>query len=173
MTQHPKQTNHEPRKALPPPFQALNAPVPRCEAPECGELLHLVLPRSEIEFNARNVTVALVELMQMRSLPKGTDWFVVGANEAGGQTHVTTVGEERIDEQHAIITGANRIGRQRVGDPRDVAARAPADSDRASLHQRGEDRRAGGIPRYTTVAAERDDVDANMRPPPRPKRHHG
>ena len=80
MTQHPQQTNHEPRKALPPPFQALNAPVPRCEAPECGELLHLVLPRSEIEFNARNVTVALVELMQMRSMPKGTDWFVVGAN---------------------------------------------------------------------------------------------
>ena len=89
--------------------------------------------------------MALVELMQMRNVPKGTDWFVVGANEAGGQTHVTTVGEERIDEQHAIIT-AQSIGRQRVGDPRDVAARAPADSDRAGLHQRGEDRRAGGIP---------------------------
>ena len=106
MTQHPKQTNYEPSKARPPPFQALNAPVPRCEAPECGELLHLVLPRSEIEFNARSVTVALVELMQMRKLPKGTDWLVVGANEAGSQTHVTTVGDKRIDEQHAIITGA-------------------------------------------------------------------
>ena len=98
MSQHPKQTNHETSKALPPPFQALNAPVPRCEAPECGELLHLVLPRSEIEFNARNVTVALLELMQMRDLPKGTDWFVVGASEAGSQIHVASRSLRRSEE---------------------------------------------------------------------------
>ena len=172
MTQHPKQTNHEPRKALPPPFQALNAPVPRCEAPECGELLHLLLPRSEIEFNARNVTVALVELMQMRNMPKGTDWFVVGANEAGGQTHVTTVGEERIDEQHAIITGAI----ESVDNAWEIPAMwqlvlLPIPIERVFISAVKIE--GPGAYRYTTVAAERDDVDANIPPPPRPKRHRG
>ena len=172
MSPHWKQTNHETSKALPPPFQALNAPVPRCEAPECGELLHLVLPRSESEFNARNVTVALVELLQMRDLPKGTDWFVVGASEDGSQIHVTTVGDKRIDEQHAIITGAI----ESVDNAWEIPAMwqlvlMPIPIERVFISAVKIE--GPGAYRYSTVAAKRDDVDADMQPPPRPKGHHG
>ena len=157
---------------LPPPFQALNAPVPRCEEPEGGALLHLVLPPGETEFSARNVTVALVEFMQMRDLPNGTDWFVVGASEAGSQIHVTTVGEERIDEQHVIIAGAI----ESIDDAWEVPAmwhlvflQIPIESVFISALKI----EALGTFRYTTVAARRDDVDADTQPSPRPINHHG
>lgn len=171
MSQDPKRASHETGTALPPPFGALNALVPRCAAPQCGELLHLVLPGSETEFNARNVTVALVELTQMRDLPKGTDWFVVGASASGSPIHVTTVGDKHIDEQRAIVEGAI--------DSVDKAWEIPAmwqlvlmpiPIERVFLSAVKIE--GPGVYRYTTVAAEGGEVDAEKRPPPKPKGHH-
>ena len=108
----------------------------------------------------------------MRTLPKGTDWFVVRAGEAGSPTHVTTVGEERIDEQHAIITGAI----ESVDNGWEIPAMwqlvlMPIPIERVFISAAKIE--GPGTYRYTTVAAEREDVDADRRAPPRRMGHHG
>ena len=85
---------------------------------------------------------------------------------------MTTVGDERIDEQYAIIMGAI----ESVDSAWEIPAMwqlvlMPIPIERVFISAVKIE--GPGAYRYTTVAAERDDIDADMRPPPRPKGHHG
>ena len=79
---------------IPPPFQMMNSPVPRCSEAECGRPVHLDPPPGHAEWCAHTFVPAIIGMLGMDRPTKGVDWFVVGARDSQGHRQVITVAED-------------------------------------------------------------------------------
>ena len=79
---------------IPPPFEAMNNPVPTCSEPRCGRPVHLDPPHGHSGSCAHTFVPAVIGLLGMDRPRHGVDWFVVGARDTDGHRQIITVAED-------------------------------------------------------------------------------
>ena len=89
---------------IPKPFEDMNKPILECSVCNNHAEMALSLPTGAMEFDADSVVRAIIDLLNLRTLPTNVDWLVVGAMDESGNRNITTIGENEDELQHQIIT---------------------------------------------------------------------